>query len=71
MDLPCFVSVGFQQFAGYLFLMLFIYNFVYFFLAVFSLRDMGQILLSSLLSTAVVWVLSLIYQILFTNNKNT
>lgn len=69
-DLPCFVTVGFQQFAAYLFILLFIYNFVYFFLAVFSLKDFGQILLSSLLSTVVVWSLSLIYHILFTNNKN-
>lgn len=68
-DIPCFVTVGFQQFGFYSFLLFFFYNLSYFLLESFSFQDMGQVLLSALLSTAVDWVLILIYQTLFLNRK--
>lgn len=68
-DTPSIHSVGVSQLAGYLLLMFFIYNFAFFFLEIFSFEDFWRILLSSVLSTVVVWVLAMLYQSLFLRKK--
>ncbi len=60
-DSPDLRSVGFQTFAPYLFLMLLIYHLLYFFVVIFSFRDIVRILLCSLFSTGVTWVLALLF----------
>ncbi len=68
-DTPNLRSVGFQTFAFYLFLMLLIYHLLYFFVVIFNFHDILRILLSSLFSTVVTWVLALIYLSFMPHNK--
>ena len=53
-----------SQFGIYLFLLILIYNVIYFTLLIFNFHDIGQILLSALLGTVVTWVLAILYQTL-------
>lgn len=64
-DTPSIHSGSYQQFAIYLFFLLLIFNFVYYLLVMFSLRELPSILLSTLLSTIVTWILAILYQTLF------
>ncbi len=70
-ETPCIQNGSYQQFALYLFLILFIFHLSYFTLLVFSLRELPSILLSSLLSTLITWVLALLYQTLFFRKSTT
>jgi hypothetical protein len=45
-------------------LMLLVYNAIYYTLLVFDLHDIGHILLSTVLSTIVTWLLAILYQTL-------
>lgn len=69
-ETPCFLTVGFQQFGFYAFLLFLLYNFAYYTLVYFSFRDLGRLLLSTILSTLVVWVMALLYQALLVNRKS-
>lgn len=71
-ETPCIQNTSYQQFAIYLFLILFIFHLAYYILLVFSLRELPGILLSTLLSTIITWILALIYQSLcFRKTKST
>ena len=63
-ETPSLRSVPYQQFGIYLFLLILIYNMIYFTLLIFNFHDIGQILLSALLGTVVTWVLAILYQTL-------
>ena len=64
-ETPSIRSVPYQQFSIYLFLLLFAFTLIYYTLMVFSLRNFFGILLSSLLSALLTWVLAILYQTLF------
>lgn len=66
---PSLYSGSYQQFALYLLIILLVYNFIYHSLLVFDLFDIVHILLSTLLSTAVTWILAILYQTLFTRKQ--
>ena len=68
-ETPSIQSTSFQQIAFYFFVLFFIYNFLYFLLEIFSFRDFWDILLSTTLSTLVVWILALLYQTIFLREK--
>lgn len=70
-DTPSIRNVGFQTFAIYLFIMLLLYHLLYFNLLIFSFHDLGRIVLSSLLSTVLTWLLALIYQTLMLHRKES
>ena len=61
---PSLYSVPYQQFGVYMLLMLLVYNAIYYTLLVFDLHDIGHILLSTVLSTIVTWLLAILYQTL-------
>ena len=63
-ETPSLYSGSYQQFLVYLFLVLFVFNLVYHTLLVFELREFFSILLSTLLSTVVTWILAVLYQTL-------
>lgn len=63
-ETPSIRTVPYQQYSLYLFLILLIFNFVYHLLLVFDLSEMPSILLSTLLSTVITWLLSVLYQTL-------
>lgn len=61
-DTPTFRSVGFLTYTLYTLLLFFIFYLLYFNLLIFSFRDTGRILLSTILSTVTTWLLALLYQ---------
>ncbi len=64
-ETPSIYNVAYQQFAIYLFLILFIFHLAYYLLLTFSFSEMPVVLLSSLLSTVITWILAILYQTLF------
>lgn len=70
-ETPNIHDVPYQQFLIYLFLLLFIFHLAYFTMLVFSLIELPGILLSTLLSTIVTWILALLYQTLFFRKSKT
>lgn len=66
---PSIRTVVAQQYLIFLAITLFIYSFAYFLLEMFSLRDFGMILLSSILSTLATGILAIIYQAIFIPQK--
>ena len=64
-DTPCIYTVATQTFLLYLFIMLLIYNTFYFLIEAFSFQGWWRLLLASLISTLITWLLALIYQVLF------
>ena len=64
-ETPGIHSVAYQQFLLYLFILLLAFNLIYYTLLSFNLRDILHILLASLLSTIVTWLLAILYQSLF------
>lgn len=64
LETPSIRSVSYQLYALYLFLFLLVFFLIYNTLLIFSFRDMLTIVSSSLLSTAVTWILAIIYQTL-------
>lgn len=64
-ETPSIYSPSYQQFMIYLFLLVFVFNLTYYVLVVFSLRELFGILISTLLSTVVTWLLAILYQTLF------
>ncbi len=68
-ETPDLRSVGFQTFAFYLFLMLLLYHLLFFTVVIFSVHEIVRIVLCSLASTVVTWLLALIYQSLRPRNK--
>lgn len=70
-DIPCIRTVPYQQYSLFLILIFLIFNFLYQLLLVFDLSELPSILLTTLLSSAVTWLLALLYQsILFRKDKN-
>ncbi|MBO7489822.1 MAG: hypothetical protein J6T88_06050 [Bacteroidales bacterium] len=63
-DMPSLYSGSYQQFAIYLFLLLFAFNLIYHTLLTFSFRGFFNTLLTALLSTIVTWILAILYQTL-------
>lgn len=61
-DTPTFRSVGFLTYTSYSLFLFIIFYLMYFNLLIFSLKDIGRILLSTILSTIVTWLLALLYQ---------
>lgn len=71
-ETPSIRTVPYQQYLPYLFLLMLVYNFLYHLLLVFDLRELPSILLTTLLSTIVSWLLALLYQLLlFRKDKKT
>ncbi len=70
-DTPSIYSVAPQQFAFYLFVLLLIYNVAYYLLEDFTFSGWWRLFISALLSTAVVWCLSMLFQVMFMHRKNT
>ena len=70
-ETPSIRSGSYQLFALYLFLLLLVFYVIYYSLLIFSFREMPSILLSSLLSAAVTWVLAILYQTLFLRKNKT
>ena len=69
-ETPSIRTVPYQQYSLYLFLLLLIFTFLYHFLLVFDFRELPSILLTSLLSTVVTWLLAVLYQsLLFRKDK--
>ena len=68
-DTPSLRSVPYQQFALYLFFLLLVFNLVYYSVLVFNMRELPMILLASLLSTIVTWILAILYQTLLLRKK--
>lgn len=64
-ETPRIQNGNYQRYALYLFLLLVIFHFVYYLLVVFSLRELPTVLLSTLLSSVVTWILAILYQTLF------
>lgn len=69
-DIPTIHSVGFQSWAYYTLLLTLIYNLAYFLIEIFSFRDILTILISSVSSTLVTWILMLIYHLIFLRKKS-
>lgn len=63
---PSLFSCPYQQFALYLLFLLLIFYFVYYLLLVFDLHALPTILISTILSTLITWLLAVLYQTLFT-----
>lgn len=63
-DTPSIRSVPYQAFSLYLLLIMFIFFVVYYSLLYFNLRDVLSVLVASVLSTAVSWLLAILYQTL-------
>ena len=70
-ETPSIRSGSYQLFALYLFLLLLVFYVIYYSLLIFSFREMPSILLSSLLSAVVTWVLAILYQTLFLRKNKT
>lgn len=69
-DTPSIRTVPYQQYSLYLFFLLLVFNFVYQLLLVFDLRELPSILLTTLLSTIITWLLAILYQsLLFRKDK--
>lgn len=68
-ETPSIKSVPYQQFSLYLFLLLFIFHLIYYSVLVFSFREILTVLVSTLLSTIVTWVLAILYQSLLVRKK--
>lgn len=69
-DMPSIRSVSYQQYSIYLFLILLIFNFLYYLLLVFDFGELPSILLTTLLSSIITWLLAILYQsILFRKDK--
>lgn len=66
---PSILTVPFQQYAGYIFLMVFVFCFSYFMVEAFSFHQFWQTLLAMLASTAATWVVCMLSQFLFTRKK--
>lgn len=66
---PSIHSVGFQSFSVYSLLLLTIFFLLYFLLMIFSLHDLGHILLSTVASTGVTWLLVVLYQWMFLHSE--
>lgn len=66
---PSIRTVVAQQYVIFLTLNLFIYSFAYFLLEMFSLRDFGTILISSIFSTLATGILAIVYQAIFIPQK--
>ena len=62
---PSLREGSYQQFALYWFLLLIVFYVAFYGTLVFSFRELPQILLSTLLSSVVTWILGIIYQTLF------
>ena len=70
-ETPNLYSGSYQQFAIYLFLLLFAFNLIYHTLLVFSIQEFFNILLTAFLSTVVTWILAILYQtLLLRKTKN-
>lgn len=69
-DTPSMRSVAMGPALYFLFLMILIYNFIYFFLVYFSFHDILRILVSTLLSTVVTWALAVLYQASFIKKEH-
>lgn len=61
-DTPSIRTVPYQQYSFFLFLILLIFNFIYQLLLVFDLRELFSILLTTILSTVITWLLAILYQ---------
>lgn len=64
-DTPCIQDGYYQQFAIYLFLILFVYHLAFYSLLAFSFKEILNVLVSTILSTFLTWVICIIYQTLF------
>lgn len=63
-EMPSLYTCSYQQFSLYLFLLLLVFNLIYYTLLVFSFHEFFEILLSAFLSTIVTWILAILYQTL-------
>lgn len=63
-ETPSIRSGSYQYFSLYLLLILLIFYIIYYALLFFSLKDIFPIIISSILSAAVTWILAIIYQTL-------
>ncbi|MBQ6955372.1 MAG: hypothetical protein IJP80_02020 [Bacteroidales bacterium] len=70
-DTPSIRTVPYQQYSLYLFLLILAYNIVYHSLLVFDITGLFSILLTALLSTAVTWLLAVLYQTLLFRKDNS
>lgn len=71
-DSPSIRTVPYQQYSIYLFLLILVFTFLYHFLLVFDLRELPSIILSTILSTIITWLLAILYQtLLFRKDKKT
>ena len=61
-DTPSIYFGSYQQFAIYIFLIILVFYIVYFSLLYFSFQEIPTILVSTLLSTVITWILAIIYQ---------
>lgn len=68
-ETPSIFSAGWRTYVGFLLLLLFIYNTVYFSIVVFEWEDWWKILLLSVLSTIVSGVVCVLYQLVFLRGK--
>ena len=68
-DSPSIRSVAFQLFSLYLLLLLLIFYIFYFTMLYFNLHDLASIIFSTLLSTAVTWIIAILYQTLLLKKK--
>ncbi|MBP5516664.1 MAG: rod shape-determining protein MreD [Bacteroidales bacterium] len=64
-ETPSIYGGSYQQFLVYLLLVFLIFHFVYYLLLIFSLRDLPKILIISLISAVISWLLAILYQTLF------
>lgn len=67
---PSLFSCPYQQFALYLLFILLIFYLIYYILLVFNLHSLPTILLSTLLSSLITWILAILYQTLFTRKNS-
>jgi rod shape-determining protein MreD len=63
-DTPSTYSVPYMQYAVYLFLLLLVFNVIYYTILSFNFKDILSIIISALLSTIVTWIIAIIYQAL-------
>ena len=64
-ETPSIFTVATQTYIGFMLLLLFIYNVVYFMMVVFEWQDWWRILLLSMMSTLVSGVMCVLYQLVF------
>lgn len=66
---PSIRNVPFAQFSYYALLLIGIYNLVYFSIEAFNVREIFGILLSTIINTAITYLLILLLQVVFSHKK--